>query len=501
MSGCTLHSRHSGPLFLACNYGRVKLVVHYASNAIQPKMAHPTKTLIGTLTDISSTDFSCERRNGTPITVCVRRLDVLLVFTLGCGLNARKRRSTMSLSFAPILCALVQDPTFPATTHHTKRRHHMNLKSNHRFHRHLSELDRVDVSGRILQPRCVAVKPLTPEGQRAPEEPVCSKGMLTSLGQAQLRATGAFLRDKFITGSDPNLKPLLKGYSRDEVSAWSSNIERTILSAQSLLAGLFPGLDANPAELGKAIQLAEGPSEEILYPQHTHCDRLRELMLEATYSRAQPQLQASEDFAWAREEVRQVLGLPESAHVSMLTVADHLDCLEEAGMELPSWVDQDLRIISRRAALAAIAPLLTDDKEVLRLSVGRVLGLLFTEMQQVMEGRSRKKLLVMLGHDTTLMPLMKTLGLWNNRWPDFATFITIELLEDVTPSSSATSAIKPGGFYVRLSVGNHDVATYNFKDLREALEEFFVSSHEEYLQLCPPHGSESPPKFSYFIAA
>lgn len=61
-------------------------------------------------------------------------------------------------------------------------------------------------------------------------------GQLTPIGMQQLHALGVSLRERYVTSDD-----LFPGmYSRRHVHVRSTDLDRTLMSAQSLLQGLFP---------------------------------------------------------------------------------------------------------------------------------------------------------------------------------------------------------------------------------------------------------------------
>lgn len=62
-------------------------------------------------------------------------------------------------------------------------------------------------------------------------------GQLTGLGMSQSYALGSWLRDTYITNAH-----LLSSsrYRADDITVWSTNVDRTLMTAQSVLMGLYP---------------------------------------------------------------------------------------------------------------------------------------------------------------------------------------------------------------------------------------------------------------------
>ena len=66
--------------------------------------------------------------------------------------------------------------------------------------------------------------------------------------------------------------------------------------------------------------------------------------------------------------------------------------------------------------------------EILKLGIGRALS----SFHDMLEGASRggeRKLALVAGHDTTIIPLMLALDVHTNTWPAFAACFCIELLK------------------------------------------------------------------------
>ncbi|KAG5283219.1 hypothetical protein AALO_G00039700 [Alosa alosa] len=78
-------------------------------------------------------------------------------------------------------------------------------------------------------------------------------------------------------------------------------------------------------------------------------------------------------------------------------------------------------------------------RENLQLCVGPLLDTVLTKMDEKAKGISpepNRKLFLYSVHDTTLMPCLMALGIFDMKWPPYAADITLELLEHRTTKES-----------------------------------------------------------------
>lgn len=105
------------------------------------------------------------------------------------------------------------------------------------------------------------------------------------------------------------------------------------------------------------------------------------------------------------------------------------------GKPLPKGMTDDLLLeINKEAAkrmLALVAPgvELSHREELLKLSMGRLFDTVVQRMRQVASGQSKDKLYCYSGHDTTVMPLLATVGQDVTTWPPYVSNVVFELWE------------------------------------------------------------------------
>lgn len=109
--------------------------------------------------------------------------------------------------------------------------------------------------------------------------------------------------------------------------------------------------------------------------------------------------------------------------------------IKSHGKQLPEGMTDELLLeINKEAAkrmLALVAPgiELSHREELLKLSMGRLFDTLVQRMRSVASGESKDKLYCYSGHDTTVMPLLATLGQDVTTWPPYVSNIVFELWE------------------------------------------------------------------------
>lgn len=243
--------------------------------------------------------------------------------------------------------------------------------------------------------------------------------MLTTLGGQQLQDFGQQLRQCY------GLLPM-------EVAA--SNFRRTQQSAQFFLMG-YSGLTASASPNAENL-------ERVLVRRKEDCvinsfDRYMQELMQRLRS-----IEAAENFA-AQEEAD---GLPDvkeqlksmplfgaDGHMpgrfSWLHAWDVLTCLR-AHEELPKLETLHALMHLQPKAAQHVLWRFTkyyEDPEVLRMTAGDLLKEVSTQMDRCTQEDKPTQLMVYSGHDTTVMPVLKALSLWDGSWPPFAAEIRLEL--------------------------------------------------------------------------
>lgn len=288
-------------------------------------------------------------------------------------------------------------------------------------------------------------------------------GQLTARGAAQMHALGRALRRHYV-----ETLGVLPARAPAAVYARSTFLSRTIFSLRHLLDGLYPVASRDGPDGGFVVHV-EHPDREIQFSArcaalHVALDRLRALPhtrsarkiadVEAALARELEEGEAEEDARRAREERSEATPPPQHP-VRALYAHELGKCLHAHGRPLPPVLARHLAQLGAAAATdfsarAASPPLA-------RLSIGRVVGYVMDEVvarargvraedaeaaaeteeeaawaaeRHLPQAGPGHRLTLLSGHDTTIIPMLSALGVFDDRWPDYAAYIELLLLQD-----------------------------------------------------------------------
>ncbi|KAJ3390251.1 hypothetical protein HDU80_011317 [Chytriomyces hyalinus] len=324
------------------------------------------------------------------------------------------------------------------------------------------------------------------KGTNSANEGVCNPGQLTDIGKATMHSFGASLRREYTDNLNFLPQILDPDFIANKLYVRSTGYVRTIESVQYLLAGLFP-LHTRP--LGKTGDiLIHISARENMYID-MGCKRLRQIL---EPFRAAAKANTAEETArimkkleslfpdMGKKETAPVVSSTPGAPAEPLSLAekrakqfnfreidlfyDTFKCMSASSIPFPPGVtssDMDsLSHIFMESFIGGIADAATPSKSdlktahtVRKLLMGRFVGdLLHTMDENIKNPKNGVKLGIFSGHDTTIGPLLVSLGLFEGEtraWPKFASNIAFEVLQDTKRNSNALNAGDEGR-YVRV---------------------------------------------------
>ncbi|XP_039697313.1 lysophosphatidic acid phosphatase type 6 isoform X2 [Pteropus medius] len=243
-------------------------------------------------------------------------------------------------------------------------------------------------------------------------------GQLTSVGMSQMFALGERLRKNYVEDV-PFLSPT---FDPQEVFVRSTNIYRNLESTRCLLAGLFRYQKEGPITI-----YTDEASSEVLYPNYQNCWNLRERTRSRTQT-ASLQPGISEDL----KKVREGMGIASGDGVDFLLLFDNMAAEQVHGLPSCPMLERFARVIEQRAVDVALY-VQNGDREGLQMTVGPFLHLLESNLLSAVDPATppgdTRKLYLYAVHDTTLIPLLTALGIFDHKWPPFAVDMTIELYQ------------------------------------------------------------------------
>ncbi len=313
--------------------------------------------------------------------------------------------------------------------------------------------------------------------------------MLSELGVNQLIAVGKHLRERYI---DNGFISADHSKSHSEVYIRSTNMCRTLMSLRGLIAGLYEiSGESHPSILKSKdfLSVSTRPKTlETLFPQGggpcaSMAKRRAEILTPESY------VEGINNYEIIEEKVRDVLGLDAEESVNWIRVKEILTCHRVHGREYIAAISESEEHKVSEIAGWMWGKLYNDDKYN-KLAIGRFLHELLLDIDQKVTQEGRK-LLVYSGHDSTLVPVLCALKVYDNQWPPYASYLTLEM---VTHKTS-------GARFVRALYNDESVAMLGQREMLLPYETFINRlqalsiDNENYLLQCEA-GSEDAASFA-----
>ena len=262
-------------------------------------------------------------------------------------------------------------------------------------------------------------------------------GALTPRGMEQHLLLGRELRKKF--------KGFInETYLSSEIRVTSTDVDRTLMSAQMNMAGLYGQLTAKEIRDVNATFSQPVPvhpdASGILSPG-SKCP---------AFGREKTMVEKrSFDARRNREEngtlVDSIKFQSGNVSLKILNIADAVYCSNQHGVELPTWIADNQTIKNYLDFYySELGPrLYMGNDKLARLGGGPLLSTLVRKMKEKIAGNLTQKVLAYSAHDVTIMALLGALRVFDNKQPTYASLISVDLFR--SPSSgpaegSGTSA-------------------------------------------------------------
>ncbi|NWU18064.1 PPAP phosphatase, partial [Cephalopterus ornatus] len=258
-------------------------------------------------------------------------------------------------------------------------------------------------------------------------------GQLTKTGMQQLFELGQYMRKRYSTF-------LNSTYNRQEFYIQSTDYDRTIMSAQSYLSGLFPPTSSqiwNPELLWQPIpvHIFQKSTEQRLNFPLPDCPRFDELQNETqTSSEFQKRIQPYMDFiqTMAVNTGLELNNLKILDNFQLWNTYDTLHCEGIHNYTLPVWATKD--VIDKMEKLAELSLLslfgLYKTEEKSRLQGGVLVNIILNSIKQAANSSKPRKMEVYSAHDTTVGALQIALNIFNGKLPPYAACQFFELYQE-----------------------------------------------------------------------
>lgn len=255
-------------------------------------------------------------------------------------------------------------------------------------------------------------------------------GQLSQIGMRQHYNLGQFLRKRY--------KGFLnESYDRHEISVRSTDYDRTLMSAEANLAGLYPPSGSqvfNPDIPWQPIPVHTVPmsEERLLSFPLKDCPRYKQLMDETEHT--EEFLNVTALYEDVIQLVRNKTGLNNTNIESVWSVYDTLFCESQHNMSAPDWVTDE--VMSKLKFLKDFAFQIIfgvyKQLEKSRLQGGMLLGEIVKNLTAMASEnpRPRLKMMMLSAHDTTVAALQASLNVFNGIQPPYASCHIFELHEN-----------------------------------------------------------------------
>mmetsp|Transcript_2565 Transcript_2565/g.4133 ORF Transcript_2565/g.4133 Transcript_2565/m.4133 type:complete len:601 (-) Transcript_2565:128-1930(-) len=360
----------------------------------------------------------------------------------------------------------------------------------------------------------------------------CQRGQLLLQGYDQELTNGEQLREAYVydgktMNHDIKLRLLdlsdkiNRPYDEPILKYRADDDQRTLMSGQILLRGLF-GTEfiehlKNTGQHPVIPLHVADRSEDVLAPYGLNCPRLLELEETAEKSMEFKAFNNSKEAKTLYRFIEHQLGsLGDPLECLMTTICtdrilpDAVNDYTQSRRELHSHSGGDgdddddddhhhkygtelFERLTKFDTQRAVFPYIYNDGEYSKVAMGPLWAEIFEAIEPIVNGGSDRglsdnKLHVVSGHDTTLVPLLASLGIWNvEMWPAYASMMLLEVHELIDGKTDRT--VYPTPFAFRLIFNgevwtdkvkgchkDHDLC--DFQVLRQIVEPFALRDRE-----------------------
>ncbi|XP_061318170.1 lysosomal acid phosphatase [Pezoporus occidentalis] len=255
-------------------------------------------------------------------------------------------------------------------------------------------------------------------------------GQLTQVGMRQQWELGRALRQRY-----RGFLSLM--YRRQEIFVRSTDYDRTLMSAEANLAGMYPPEGAqifNPNISWQPIPVhtVAKSDERLLKFPLTPCPRYEQLQNETRHSAVYIN-KTKENWPFL-QMVANETGIQDVSLEGVWSVYDTLFCEQVHKMDLPDWATPDVMTRLKQLKDFGFEFLfgIQDRVEKARLQGGVLLGHIRKNLTKAADVSAHQdlKLLVYSAHDTTLVALQMALDVYNKIQPPYASCHLFELYQE-----------------------------------------------------------------------
>lgn len=250
-------------------------------------------------------------------------------------------------------------------------------------------------------------------------------GQLTNTGKLQMYTLGQNLRQHYSVVVPKYYWPL-------DVNFSSSALDRCLMSAELLGAGLFPPQNTqiwNPDLLWQPIPIHYLPREaDNLLAMKSNCTEYDKEFLEVQNSSkvSQYNIDYAELYKYLTEHTGKVINDIEDVE----SLYNTLEIYQMKNMSLPYWVNDTL-LAQMRVIAAQNLAIYSETEYMKKMKGGFFLKTVINSMETAINGTEESPIInTYAGHDLTIVHVMRALNLLDTLKPELGASLVFELYED-----------------------------------------------------------------------
>uniref|UniRef100_A0A452HPV9 acid phosphatase n=1 Tax=Gopherus agassizii TaxID=38772 RepID=A0A452HPV9_9SAUR len=246
-------------------------------------------------------------------------------------------------------------------------------------------------------------------------------GQLTKIGMQQQYELGQYTRKRYSNFLNAT-------YNRHEIFIQSTDYDRTIMSTQVYLAGLFPPVGNqiwNPQILWQPIPVHTVPVSEdhMLHFPSPNCPRFDEL---------QNETQASWQF---QNKLQPYMVKQKGKNINLRdswNTYDTLLCESIHNYTLPEWASRDVMKKMKELAALSLQSIfgIYKTKDKARLQGGVLVNAILKSIKKATQPSNKRKIQIFSAHDTTIGALQMALNIFNGKLPPYSACQFFELYQE-----------------------------------------------------------------------
>ncbi|XP_015117680.1 venom acid phosphatase Acph-1 [Diachasma alloeum] len=219
-------------------------------------------------------------------------------------------------------------------------------------------------------------------------------------------------------------------YFPSSVVARSTDYERTKMSLQLVLAGIFPPVKAqqwNPNLNWQPMIANYVPSNEDVLMIPEECPQYLE---EFQRVKKLPEVQERlNEFSGLLKNLSDWTGKNMSIPNDMFNLYHALMSESSMGLALPQWANHIFPEGLLLNGTILEYDIVSYNEKLKRLNGGMLLKYITETMESVINGANKRKISLLSGHETNVAALLKTLGIYYPHVPEYSSAIFVELLD------------------------------------------------------------------------